>query len=367
MANSLYDLMKQANQPNQPQYQQQDQPQQSDADIGMIQNMLRQRLQNTKTTGADLAKSIAMGNESGSYVPVQNVTDARISESLNNLMKIKEMQAKIASDSRGGNLPAAIQIANEYARARQSGDIQRMNDLALASKSFDKGVLYDVTGNGVTSISGYADTVGSISGAKKSAETIAKEKAELQVKKMAGLAGSTQRAQDTVNLVERMIGNPAKGIVEHPGMRDVVGRANILSGAANRYNPLANNDPVTGMPFPIEGTDAANFTELFKQTRGKQFLEAFETLKGGGQITEIEGQKATQAISRMSLAQSEEEYIQAAQEFIDIVNRGIQTAQRQAQGDYSINGDDANFDAAYDALPSGTVFIDPEGNERIKP
>ena len=68
------------------------------------------------------------------------------------------------------------------------------------------------------------------------------------------------------------------------------------------------------------------------QILGKTFMEAFAGLKGGGQITEIEGQKAQEAISRIgSMSQSEEAWKQAAQELIDIARKGLERA-RQAAG-----------------------------------
>ena len=71
---------------------------------------------------------------------------------------------------------------------------------------------------------------------------------------------------------------------------------------------------------------------LLNQIQGRQFLEAFESLKGGGQITQIEGEKATQAISRMNTAQSEAEFRAAANEFKNIVSNVIRRAQAKAGG-----------------------------------
>jgi hypothetical protein len=69
---------------------------------------------------------------------------------------------------------------------------------------------------------------------------------------------------------------------------------------------------------------------LLNQIGGKQFLEAFESLKGGGQITQIEGDKATQAIARMSRAQTEPEFRAAVKEFKDIVKIGMERAASKA-------------------------------------
>jgi hypothetical protein len=100
----------------------------------------------------------------------------------------------------------------------------------------------------------------------------------------------------------------------HPGFQDAVG-ATYLPGA--RFVP---------------GTNAASFQALQNQVEGTAFLSAFEALKGGGAISEKEGEKATAARLRMTLAQNEQEYIKAAREFQDIVRTGVQNAQRKAGG-----------------------------------
>jgi hypothetical protein len=58
-------------------------------------------------------------------------------------------------------------------------------------------------------------------------------------------------------------------------------------------------------------------------------LQAFESLKGGGQITQIEGEKATSALNRMNTAQSEVEFIKAAREFEENVRTGMELAKRK--------------------------------------
>ena len=81
----------------------------------------------------------------------------------------------------------------------------------------------------------------------------------------------------------------------------------------------------------VPGTEAANFVARLGEIQGGAFLQAFETLKGGGAITEKEGEKATQAITRMSTAQSEAEFIVAAREFQQVVRDGVRNAERRLQ------------------------------------
>ena len=93
--------------------------------------------------------------------------------------------------------------------------------------------------------------------------------------------------------------------VEHAGLENAVG--------AKSAGAIFENIPYIGGTIP--GTDAADFTAKLEQVTGKQFLQAFETLKGGGQITEIEGTKATQALANLSTAQTEKQFREALLQF----------------------------------------------------
>jgi len=107
-------------------------------------------------------------------------------------------------------------------------------------------------------------------------------------------------------------------LIVHPGLNQVVGVPNTLSGVATR----------AGMPFG----DGANFMALQEQVTGAVFSEAFKSLKGGGQITEIEGQKSTAALMRLTqLGQKPEVYREAAREFITQIKKGMRLAREQAK------------------------------------
>ena len=106
-----------------------------------------------------------------------------------------------------------------------------------------------------------------------------------------------------------------KGLVDeilaHPGLSDVVGVPNPLTA----WTP---------------GTKAAGFKAKIEQLGGKNFLEAFESLKGGGQITEIEGAKATAAIAALNTAQSEEEFKRELTKLKDVIDAGSARAMGKA-------------------------------------
>jgi hypothetical protein len=97
----------------------------------------------------------------------------------------------------------------------------------------------------------------------------------------------------------------------HPGRQYATGKSSILP--------------------KVPGTAPADFQVLLDQIGGQQFLQAFETLKGGGQITEMEGRKATEAMARMNPRQSEEAFLQGVNEFQSIVRSAKERATAKIQ------------------------------------
>ena len=134
----------------------------------------------------------------------------------------------------------------------------------------------------------------------------AREQAIGQAKGSADLPNAILQGEDTLRVVDDLLA--------HPGFKLSVGKS----------------APIGKIQSFVPGTDAASFDIAMKQLEGKQFLQAFESLKGGGQITEIEGQKATQAMSRMNKANSEEEFKKAAAEFKNVIQNGMNRARLRA-------------------------------------
>ena len=88
----------------------------------------------------------------------------------------------------------------------------------------------------------------------------------------------------------------------------VIDKALNHVGLSKAVGPLDSKTPNL---FP----DAIAFQAIHDQIKGTAFLEAYNTLKGGGQITQIEGEKAEAAQVRLNMAQDEEDYKQALREF----------------------------------------------------
>lgn len=176
----------------------------------------------------------------------------------------------------------------------------------------------------------------------KSMEAQGKFEGEALAQARADLPDAVARAEQAIGVIDQMVGTrPTKnakgeeiaGGKPHPGFTAAVG-----AGLGERFIP---------------GTKAADFEALYDQVTGEAFLQAYRTLRGTGQITEIEGAKATAAITRMRLAQSEPEFIKAAREFQSVVESGVKKARSKAGQTAAPSG----ASAGRGTTSSGTPYV----------
>jgi len=158
------------------------------------------------------------------------------------------------------------------------------------------------------------DIQGRLAGARATATEQGKATAQAIEELPQVIATATQASE----LINQMIGSLGKDVSSseikspHPGFRRAVG-ATLTPG--ERF---------------VEGSPVADFMGLLDQVKGGAFLQAFQDLKGGGHITNIEGEKATLAMTRMDKALSEKEFIRAAREYEAILKKGVERAKRRA-------------------------------------
>lgn len=107
---------------------------------------------------------------------------------------------------------------------------------------------------------------------------------------------------------------------------DVIQQLKTHPGRATATGASGTWDPRNYLP----GTDATNFKVALDQAKGQTFLQAYNSLKGGGSITDIEGAKATAAIARLNTAQSDEEFARALDDFESVIKTGLARAKVQA-------------------------------------
>lgn len=110
--------------------------------------------------------------------------------------------------------------------------------------------------------------------------------------------------------------------------------ATLMLGVLDRMKQHPGREGSTGFVqglLPSRTSDQVDFQSLVDQTQGQAFLQAYQTLKGGGQITEVEGAKAERALSRLGNQRlSDEDYLRAISDFEDVVNLGLARARKQA-------------------------------------
>lgn len=84
-------------------------------------------------------------------------------------------------------------------------------------------------------------------------------------------------------------------------------------------------------PLPnIPGGPAADFNARLDRLKGQAFIQAFESLKGAGAITEVEGKKATDAIAALSTAQSKKQFLEQLDVVRRVINRGREVLRQRA-------------------------------------
>jgi len=124
-----------------------------------------------------------------------------------------------------------------------------------------------------------------------------------------GLGGAIAKGEQALQIIDQ--------IASDPNLPSILG---IVQG----------NIPA-GTPLIGGGQAGADLGAKIEQLQGQVFLEAFESLKGGGAITEIEGQKAERAKARLNRAQSPEAYQAALNELRDVIETGMERARSKAE------------------------------------
>jgi hypothetical protein len=212
---------------------------------------------------------------------------------------------------------------------------------------------------------------------------------------------------DVAGAAEAKSRGGATGKFRGQAQAELPGVIQTASEAKGILTSLRDDEYLPNMLGPIGGHTpdilpaAQRVRGKIDQISGQAFLTAFEKLKGGGQITETEGKKATEAISRLSKrGVGVEDYKAAIADLMNIIDNGVLRARIDA-GELGpealsqlkpVGGTSNSTEAATDTvalpgtpaatggglprvnspadaakLPSGTRFVDPNGVERVVP
>jgi hypothetical protein len=175
-------------------------------------------------------------------------------------------------------------------------------------------------------------------------ELLVQEKG-LKVAEMEDKAAERKRTKEAgIAATANQIGVIDKALT-HPGRETATGLSSAL-------------DPRNFVP----GTDAADFRAVLDQIGGTAFLQAFESLKGGGQITEVEGKKATEAIARLNRAQSDAEFKKSLNDLRQVMTTGYKRLSGKDYGGQQSSGDVPQADDK----PQAGAFSDAEKERRYQ-
>lgn len=137
------------------------------------------------------------------------------------------------------------------------------------------------------------------------------------------------------------------------------GAAQAAADVAAQVESLKNDEYLPNMLGPVDSLlpnvseDAARVQGKMNQIQGGAFLQARQLLKGGGAITDYEGQKAEAAFARLAAAQNPEDYKAALDEFNYFVQQGLKKLEAQA----------AMTSKPQDAPSGSTYTFNPETGE----
>jgi hypothetical protein len=142
------------------------------------------------------------------------------------------------------------------------------------------------------------------------------------------------------------------------------GAAGLAEQVSSQIDALKNDPYLDSMLGPIDSRlpntseDAARVQGMMDQLQGGAFLQARQLLKGGGAITDFEGQKAEAAFVRMNAAQKPEDFKAALDEFNYYVQQGVAKLEAQARGQAPTGG---NGKAATHKFNPATGQIEQNG------
>lgn len=156
---------------------------------------------------------------------------------------------------------------------------------------------------------------------KAFATTAGKARGEASV----ALPGAVQQADEAIRIINQ--------IRTHPGLDAGTGKSSAIPAGVARYVDQ------------LGGSDRVSFDALVAQGKGKAFLQARESLKGTGTLSDFESAQAQDAEVRMNQAQSKEDFLAAMTDWENSMTRALTVAKERAGGADTSSGLSAEEEA----------------------
>lgn len=229
---------------------------------------------------------------------MQGVNDGTLSRQ-DALMKYAQLSGdpNAMMQTLGGSTPSAIQ-EYEYYKSLNPEEQQAYLQTRRGGTKIDQGdkvVMVDSAGN---VIGEYGKGLSPNEEPKtKYEQARATEQGKLDAASIADLPTAQAKADYIIQSIDQ--------VLEDPNLDSALGGVFGIKGRMSSVLPLS--------------AEQRGVQPKLDQLRGQVFLQAYEDLKGGGQITEIEGTKAEAAKARLNQAQEPEEYRAALKELRDVV------------------------------------------------
>ena len=109
-------------------------------------------------------------------------------------------------------------------------------------------------------------------------------------------------------------------LVSHPGFKGYVGMPSLEKLAAK---------------YP--SSPAAGFKTRYDQIKGAAYAMAYQTLKGGGAITEYEAKTVAESYNRINSSTSEKEFIDAVRDFMTTIENTNKSLADKASGNFDFS------------------------------
>lgn len=155
-------------------------------------------------------------------------------------------------------------------------------------------------------------------------QTAATEQAKIDVDRGSNIGKLEDQANLMLKTIDDILADETGLEASTGGFLGLQGRAASVTGGMN--------------------ADQRRFQPKIDQLKGQTFLNAYERLKGGGVITEVEGAKAESALARLNQAQDPEDFRKALADLREVVNTGLARAKSETFEDDAARATRINWD-----------------------